>query len=389
MRRFFGARRGRFTALLLAGSLSVLSTPLSALDQRAQAEIRLQAINEEIQGLQATLAAQRGRQRSEQEQLNALDLELQQTALLGRELQAQIEAQQQEIASLRARQSAYISQLEQREDALGAQVVAAWRLSRQSRLKLIMNQDDPAKLNRLLAYYDYFNSAQSSRIGGLRSSLAELDAMSEAIDAELARLAEVESLQLKQLAELDQRRNNQANLLERLETGLDDAEVRLDELQRNRQDLEQLLERLDNALADIPADIGGRIHPRALKGQLPMPVQGPVTRAFGQNRSAGLQWQGWLMQAEAGTPINAVAYGRVAYADWLRGYGLLLIIDHGDGFMSLYGHNESLLVEVGDWVQAEQAIATAGRQSGQPAGLYFELRNNGSALDPAVWINRR
>ena len=119
-----------------------------------------------------------------------------------------------------------------------------------------------------------------------------------------------------------------------------------------------------------------------------MPVNGPVRHAFGQTRKGGLHWQGWLIGVEAGTEINAVAYGRVAFADWLRGYGLLIIIDHGEGFMSLYGHNESLLYEAGDWVEPEQVISVVGVAAGSNQGLYFELRKNGKAIDPAVWLAR-
>ncbi len=119
-----------------------------------------------------------------------------------------------------------------------------------------------------------------------------------------------------------------------------------------------------------------------------MPLQGRVLHAFGQARGSGLRWQGWLIEAESGAEVRAIAYGRVAYADWLRGYGLLMIIDHGDGFMSLYGNNESLLFEPGDWVQPGASIGTVGSDPGAGQGLYFELRSDGRALDPAAWVRR-
>ena len=119
-----------------------------------------------------------------------------------------------------------------------------------------------------------------------------------------------------------------------------------------------------------------------------MPVAGPVKYAYGQSRDGGLSWQGWLIGAEPGTEACAVAYGRVAFADWLRGYGLLIIIDHGHGFMSLYGHNESLLFEVGAWVEPGEAISVVGANPGSDQGLYFELRRGGKAIDPAGWLAR-
>ncbi len=119
-----------------------------------------------------------------------------------------------------------------------------------------------------------------------------------------------------------------------------------------------------------------------------MPVKGSVKHAYGQARSVGLSWQGWLISAASGSEVKNIAYGRVAFSDWLRGYGLLMIIDHGDGFMSLYGNNESLLHEVGDWIEPGASISTVGSSPQNGVGLYFEIRKNGKVLDPAVWIKR-
>ena len=121
---------------------------------------------------------------------------------------------------------------------------------------------------------------------------------------------------------------------------------------------------------------------------MPIPVKGRVKHAYGQPRTAGLRWQGWMIGAANGSEVKAIAYGRVAYSDWLRGYGLLLIIDHGDGFMSLYANNESLLHEVGDWVEPGAGISTVGTSPLNGNGLYFEIRKNGKAMDPAVWLKR-
>ena len=119
-----------------------------------------------------------------------------------------------------------------------------------------------------------------------------------------------------------------------------------------------------------------------------MPLNGRVKHAYGQPRSAGMRWHGWLIGANSGSEVREVAYGRVAYADWLRGYGLLIIIDHGDGFLSLYANNESLLFDVGDWVEPGATISTVGSSALNGNGLYFEIRKDGKALDPAIWLKR-
>jgi len=160
------------------------------------------------------------------------------------------------------------------------------------------------------------------------------------------------------------------------------------ELQRDRHDLEALLENLSNVLADIPADLGQRHGLDKLKGKMLIPVKGRVKHAYGQPRTAGLHWQGWLISASIGSEVRSIAHGRVAYSDWLRGYGLLMIIDHGDGFMSLYANNESLLREVGDWVETGSDISTVGTSPLNGNGLYFEIRKDGKAMDPVVWLKR-
>ncbi|MFC1720490.1 murein hydrolase activator EnvC family protein, partial [Pseudomonadota bacterium] len=215
-----------------------------------------------------------------------------------------------------------------------------------------------------------------------------LDGMQQSIDQELSRVESVQNEQGVVLETLNQQRLAREMLLAQLSGRIDSEESRLRELEQNRKDLEALLERLSNVLADIPADLGSRTGVAGQKGKLPMPLKGPVKYAFGQARTGGSRWQGWLIESQAGAEAHAVAYGRVAFADWLRGYGLIMIIDHGQGFLSLYGHNESLLQEVGAWVEPGEIISIVGSNPGSDQGLYFELRKDGKALDPAAWIAR-
>jgi septal ring factor EnvC (AmiA/AmiB activator) len=240
----------------------------------------------------------------------------------------------------------------------------------------------------MLAYYDYLNRAQVEKISGLREALTTLEGMQQSIDRELLRIQGVQNEQRAVLDAMNQQREERNVLLAELSGQINSEESRLQELERNRQDLEALLERLSNVLSDIPADLGSHVGMTRQKGRLQMPVKGPVRHAFGQRRVGGLRWQGWLIGTETGTEVKAVAYGRVAFADWLRGYGLLMIIEHGQGYLSLYGHNESLLREAGAWVEPGEAISVVGSNPGSGQGLYFELRKNGKAIDPASWLAR-
>jgi septal ring factor EnvC (AmiA/AmiB activator) len=355
---------------------------------RAEAESRLSEVLQEIGRLTARLESSRTEHRREQDALRNLDLQIQQANRELRSLEARRLTHEGELTQLETRRAEYLTSLERRMDRLAEQLRAAYRSGRQSRMKLVLNQDDPRLLGRMMAYYDYLNRAQVRHVALLREALTTLEVMQQSIDGELERIASLTREQQDVLDRLDGQRQNRQTLLAELERQIGGEESRLQELERNRRDLEALIERLVDVLADIPADLGSRLGLAAQKGRLPMPVQGPVQHAYGQSRSGGLNWQGWLIGAAAGAEVSAVAYGRVAFADWLRGYGLLIIIDHGQGFMSLYGHNESLLHEVGAWVEPGAAIGVVGANTGNDQGLYFELRKDGKAIDPAAWLAR-
>jgi septal ring factor EnvC (AmiA/AmiB activator) len=354
--------------------------------ERTKAESALEGVRQEIGILQKKLESSRAEHANEHARLREVDLQIQAANLEFRKLEKQRRSHLDELAGLERQRNDYLVRLEQRHDQLAEQIRASYRLDSQSRLKLILNQASPAQLGRMLAYYDYINRAQVSKISGLKEAINTLDAMQQSIDQELSRLEMVQTEQRAVMDELDQQRKQRRILLAELDERIDNEESRLRELERNQQDLETLLERLTDVLADIPADLGKHLGIARQKGRIPMPVKGPVRHAFGQSRGGGLHWQGWLITAMAGSEVSTIAYGRVAFADWLRGYGLLMIIDHGEGFMSLYGHNESLLYEVGDWVEPGEVISVVGVRTGDDQGLYFELRKNGKSVDPAACL---
>jgi septal ring factor EnvC (AmiA/AmiB activator) len=385
----------RSAAIALAAFLSALAVPAQAQDDgkargldRGEAESELGEVLLEIGRLTAQLEASRTEQRKEQDNLRQLDLQIQQANRELRALHARRLGHEEELAGLERQRGDYLASLAHRMEQLADQLRAAYRRGRQSRVKLVLNQDDPLLLGRMLAYYEYFNRAQLQQISLLREALTRLEVMQQSIDRELERIASLAREQEELLGRLDGQRRERQALLTELASQIGSEESRLQELERNRRDLEALIERLTDVLADIPADLGSHVGVEKQKGRLPMPAQGPVKFAYGQSRSGGMSWQGWLIGVEPGTEVGAVAYGRVAFADWLRGYGLLIIIDHGHGFMSLYGHNESLLHEVGAWVEPGETISVVGANPGSDQGLYFELRKGGKAIDPAGWLAR-
>ncbi len=355
---------------------------------KGEAESRLNTLKAEISNLQKELERTRTTRSDEQKALKATDLEIQKSALELRALESTRQVHDRELSVLHTERQNYLGSLEKRRKILASQIMAAYRLGRESRLKLVLNQDSPALLSRTLAYYDYFSRSQAVQINELRQVLKTLDEMQAKINTELTALDEVQESQQAVLSEMTEQRNQRQTVIESLSSQIDSEETRLTELQRDQQDLEALLEKLSDALADIPTDLGQQRGLVGLKGRLPIPAKGRVKHAYGQPRTAGLHWQGWLISADVGDEVKTVAYGRIAYSDWLRGYGLLMIIDHGDGFLSLYANNESLLREVGDWVEPGTKISTVGSSPFNGDGLYFEIRKDGKAMDPAVWIKR-
>ena len=373
-------------AVLLAACLSIPAVAWA--DRKSEVEQQLAELKAQIERIQADIDSAHAAHRREQDALKQLDLDIQDNALTLRELAERRAAHEAEIARIEAERQAFLDSLGQRKAALAEQLVAAYRLGRESRLKLLLSEDDPARLGRMLAYYDHVSDAHAEQIEELRAAIAVLDGLQARTDAALTALSEVESERRAEAQALSQRRERRSAVLASLVAEIGGAEAQLAELRRNRADLEALLEQLSQALADVPSDIDEFRPATALRGALPMPVSGRVMHAFGQHRPGGMAWRGWLISAEAGTEVRSVAYGRVAYADWLRGYGLLMIIDHGDGILSLYGQNESLLFEVGDWVQPGTVIATVGSRGSAGQGAYFELRQGGKAVDPAIWVKR-
>lgn len=353
-----------------------------------EAEGRLNALRNQIAALKKSLEQDRSDHRSEQEELKYLDLAIQETSRQLRELGKQEANTIAELERLEAQRAEQIQALQHRQGELSQQINATYRLATQSRAKLILNQDSAAQMSRMLAYYDHINRAQIEKINALKALLSELESIYERIREELSALKEVQSEQSSVLLQQQEQRGGRSVLVAALEEKINSSQAQLQEFERNRSDLEALIEKLNDVLSDIPTDLGKHLDVASQKGQLPMPVKGRVMHGFGQQRNAGMRWQGWLIEAGSGTEVSNIAYGRVAFADWLRGYGLLMIIDHGQGFMSLYGYNESLLWDVGDWVEPGEIIAVVGSIPGGEQGLYFEMRKGGKAVDPASWLKR-
>lgn len=267
---------------------------------------------------------------------------------------------------------------------------AAYRNGRQERIKLLLNQEDPAQVGRMLIYQGYFTRARSRRMDEFRTTLEQLQDAERVVREQQAALGELRAERERQIAGLDAEKAQQADIVAQLKRRLASGTAELGKLEADAERVNKLLVALQQALRDLPAP--GDNRPLAkLKGKLAWPVAGRISMGYGAQLGAGkMRARGVHITTAAGADVHAIARGRVVFADWLRGFGLLLILDHGDGYMSLYGENSSLYKDVGAKVGAGEVVAAAGSSGGQQrTGLYLELRKDGQPLDPGSWFKGR
>lgn len=272
--------------------------------------------------------------------------------------------------------------------ALAEQLRLGFTLGREPFAKLLLSQKDPGRLGRMLVYYQYFNTARTERIGAASAELGTLARLSAESTALAGRLAALEREQSGEVEVLERARAERRTAIQGLEQSIATTGSEIERLRGEAERLETLIEELNAGLEDFPVSAEKPF--ASLQGQLAWPVPGRVLGDYGAPRAGGVRWNGVLLEAAAGTPVRAIYHGRVAFADWLPGLGLLMIVDHGGGYMSLYGHNEALLKDSGDWVEPGEIIGQVGDTGGQaqPA-LYFEIRRDGRPVNPHAWMKGR
>jgi septal ring factor EnvC (AmiA/AmiB activator) len=367
----------------VAWLLAAVAVPTLAQDEQARA---LETVRREIKALESRLTREHGDRDSTSQALRRTELEMAALQEQVTALRAQHRAELARQRELAAEATEARGRLGAEQDVLAQQVRLSFMTGREPLFKLLLSQKDPARLGRMLVYYDYFNRARSERIAGVNTELESLRALELESAANERRLADVEQRQATQLGKLAEARDARKAVLGKLDTSIADADQKVARLRSEETRLTALLEELRRALEDFPVNSDQPF--TAQRGQLAWPTTGRIVGDWGRSRvGSTLTWNGVLIEAEAGTPVRAVYHGRIAFADWLNGLGLLVIVDHGDGYMSLYGHNQALLKESGDWVAPGETIAEMGDSGGQPrAGLYFEIRRNGQPVNPHGWL---
>jgi murein hydrolase activator len=348
------------------------------------APVGLDDVREHIQILQAHMVETRSRHDQLQQELQQAEARIAALSLHLEKLATQRQHTQTKLTQLQQDRLTQEKSLHEHRQRLAKQVRASYMSGRQDYLRMLLNQEAPEHLGRMLTYYDYFNRARVRSIKDIQNDLQRIDIISAQIIYEDNELQHIIADEHAQKTHLEQQKQERLQILQHFSETLLTQETRLEQL---RKDEERLQNFLRNPAVATPPDSPGLNGLSHSKGQLPWPVLGTVRQKFGSTRSSGGQWQGILISADTGAKVRSIAPGRVIFADWLRNFGHLVILDHGNGYMSLYGYNQNLSATVGDDIASGTLIASVGNSGGQnESGLYFEIRRQGVAQDPLTWL---
>jgi septal ring factor EnvC (AmiA/AmiB activator) len=347
-----------------------------------------------LAAVRARIAALTNRLGDELKQRDALSSRLREAELIITAKRRRLEAlHAEQITAERRRTELRAEQLRDQESlqseraALAAQVQAAYMIGRQEQLKLLLNQSNPAGLGRTLTYYGYFAAERSAKIDAIQAQVAHLLQLVAEIEQQSAQLTILENEAASEVATLGRAREERTETLSALTKQVASGNQELVNLRREEQAVESLVADLARVLQDFPVDSTQSF--AAMRGKLPWPVQGRVMAHYQEQQTSsapGPRWNGEMIEAARGTKVRAPYFGRVVYADWLQGLGLLLIIGHSGGYMTLYGHAEVLYKSVGDWVAPGDVIAALSDVSGAAPQLYFEIREGRKTVDPKMWL---
>lgn len=353
--------------------------------QKPGAEKELQQVQQEIKQTEQQLRQQRRQLQQAEKTLQQADKALAEAALKVRQTTLRKQQLEQESTRLDTQQKRLQQQLTEQQTLLAAQLKSAYSMGQHDYSRLLLNQQDTGKLERVLTYYQYFNQARMQQLATINQTVQDLEQVVAKLAAQQNLITRELNALEQQQQQLTQARASQKESISELQALLAKQGNQLTYLRQNESSLQDTINEL-RRLAELNKDMAGL---GAGKGKFPWPLKGSLLQRFGQSRQGANASRGILIQGINGANVQAIADGRVIYADWLKGYGWVIVLDHGAGFMSLYGHNQTLLKQPGDRITAGEAIALVGASGGQAdPGLYFEIREKGEAVNPLLWLNR-
>jgi septal ring factor EnvC (AmiA/AmiB activator) len=383
--------RALFLAVMLAaGGLLAPAAPAHAATalEAQQQETELKRIRERIQALARAVEDDRAQHDKLTQQLHETEVSISELSGNLRKLNKQIAGQDDTVATTQREKDIVLKKLDAEREALRRQVRAAYLMGRQQQAKLLLNQEDPARLGRVLTYYDYLNRERVRQIGKIREQLDRLQQIEGSLRGQLADLLKLQEERRQGLGQLQVTRQTRRATLSEIKSRIQTQDREIARLRSTESRTSQLLGTMQQALLDLPLDLGGNRPFPQLKGKLPWPTRGRLLASFGQPKAGGrLSWRGIWISAPTGSAVQSVARGRVVYVGWMHLYGLIVVVEHGNNYFSLYGHNQNALVNAGQSVQAGQVLANAGESGGhEQSGVYFEIRNGKNPVNPRQWL---
>lgn len=385
-KRYF---RARAIFVFLATATLLLPSAL-ANDEAEQTRNQILQLEKDIKRISGEIDAASAQRGKVQGTLKKADIELGRVQRSIKENQAAVATQEAQLKTLEKQQAELKTAGKKQRERIAAEMKTAWQMGRESQLKMLLSQEEPDKVARSMTYYRYFFEARNEILEEYRQTLISLEEVQTNIAATISSLTNSREILTREEANLALAKRDQQSALNGLVASISSKSAKLKKLEADRRELEKLMVAIEEAIVqlELPENVKGFA---TAKGQMPWPLAGKHNNRFGRSRNAGkMRWQGITIPANEGAVVNAIHHGRVVFSDWLRGSGLLLIIDHGDGYMSLYAHNQSLLKDVGEWVTSDTPISTVGNSGGEDEhALYFEVRYSGKPVDPAKWCIKR
>ena len=370
--------------LLVAG---LVIGPIAIAADKATSEKQLKSVLRKIDKLKQAIDVKEDSKSRYIKQLKTIEGDIGRLGQKIRALGKEIGSKKSELKSLRATRLEHQRQLSRENEYLAEQVYAAFTLGRQEKVKLLFSQQDPQTLQRNLVYYQYFSNARVDLINAVQGNIDKIIETEQLIQQARLDLEKNQQALNEQKKQLDQDLGKRKTIISSLDKQLKKQGGNLSRLEDEAAQLQNLIKSIEKLFIDAPESEISRKSFAKLKGKLAWPLKGKLRKLFGRTKpQSDLRWQGVKIEAANGSHVMAVSHGRVAFADWLRGLGNLIIIDHGNSYLSLYGHNESLFKTAGDWVEAGEVISSVGSSGGeQKAGLYFEIRKKGKPQNPTRW----
>ena len=376
---------GKFLVTCLLACL--MFGPVFSADDKSTREKQLKALIYKIKKLKQTIDVKEDSKSRYVKQLKTIEREIGQVSGKIKKVGSKIKSRKNELAKLRKTRLKHQQLLSRENTYLAEQVYTAFTLGKQEKVKLLFSQQNPEVLQRNLVYYQYFSEARVNLINGVQHNIDKIVETELLIQQARSELEKSQQQLNSQKAKLDKDRGKRKKIISSLDTQLKKQGGSLVRLEDEALQLQNLINSIQEIFVDAPESDDSRKAFAELKGKLAWPVQGKLKKLYGKRKPlSDLRWQGVVIEAPNGRQIRAVSHGRVAFADWLRGLGNLIIIDHGNSYLSLYGHNESLFKSAGEWVEVGDVIASIGNSGGQKNnGLYFEIRKKGKPQNPSGW----